>query len=139
MQVMDGYIGIYFSLSGIKGDLVIELNDERINKSELDTLIATGDSTGSGTMHIRGVRSETTDSISNYCIQIESSNGCRGRMLLKKPFTLLHNNIEKATILPKDIYFKKFNFCLPSNYVDVENDQFTLSSKNRDRVRSIFL
>ena len=139
VQVMDGYIGVYFSSSGIIGDLVIELKDERIKKSELDTLVATGDTTGSGEMRIRGVGDVTSDSNTNYCIQIESSDGCSGRMWYKDSFTLLHNNIEKARISPREIYFKTFNFCLPSNYVDVERDQFTLSTKSRDRVSAITL
>ena len=113
------------------------MNDERIKKSELNTLVATGDTTGSGEMRIRGVGDVTADSDTNYCIQIESSDGCSGRMWYKDSFTLLHNNIEKARISPREIYFKKFNFCLPSNYVDVENDQFTLSMKSRDKVSGI--
>ena len=55
VQVTDGNIGIYFSESGSKGDLVLELNDERIKKSELNTLVASGGYGGSGHMQFNGV------------------------------------------------------------------------------------
>ena len=60
VQVIDGNIGIYLADSeGVKGDLVIEVNDERIVKSELNTLTVSGfiynDHEGTGTVRVRGV------------------------------------------------------------------------------------
>merc|ERR1712168_1541703 len=60
IQVSDGYIGIFFSAdeSGLKGDLVLELNDERIIKSELNTMVATGGGqwfVSSGDLRVRGI------------------------------------------------------------------------------------
>ena len=57
VEVSDAYIRIYFSdlTSGAKGDLVLELNDERIKKSELDTLVAAASTGGWGPIHVRGV------------------------------------------------------------------------------------
>lgn len=42
VQVTDGKIAVYQSNSGRKGALVIELNDQRIKKSKLNTLVASG-------------------------------------------------------------------------------------------------
>ena len=42
VQVIDGQIAVYKSDSGRKGDVVMKLNDSRIKKSELNTLVATG-------------------------------------------------------------------------------------------------
>ena len=64
VEVSDAFIRIYFFdlLFGAKGDLVFELNDERIKKSELDTIVATGglweNDSGSGPIHARGVHGE---------------------------------------------------------------------------------
>ena len=44
VQVTDGSIAVYQSDSGRKGAVVIELNDQRIKKSELNTLVASGGS-----------------------------------------------------------------------------------------------
>ena len=60
VEVTDGNIGIYSADSeGVKGDLVIEVNDERIVKSELNTLTVSGfiynEHEGTGTVRVRGV------------------------------------------------------------------------------------
>ena len=62
IQVSNGYIGIFFSDNGLKGGLVLELNDERIIKSELKTIVAAGGGPGfesSGDMRVRGICSRT--------------------------------------------------------------------------------
>ena len=128
VQVTDGNIGIYFSALGFKGDLVFELNDTRIKKSELDTLVTTGGFGGSGNIHIRGVGGDSQDSNSNYCIEIESSKeNCKSGTWTGSSIHLFHNNIEKATIPSK---FEQFSFCLPINYIDAENDKFKFHMKN---------
>ena len=63
IQVTDGYIGIFFIDNGMKGmdgmeEAVLELNDARIIKSELNTIVATGGGQGfesSGDMRVRGI------------------------------------------------------------------------------------
>ena len=42
VQVTDGRIAVYKSESGRKGDVVIQLNDQKIIKSKLNTLVASG-------------------------------------------------------------------------------------------------
>ena len=67
IQVSDGYIGIFFSDNGLKGGLVLELNDARIIKSELNTIVAAGGGPGfesSGNMQVRGICSRTKTNIS---------------------------------------------------------------------------
>ena len=62
IQVSDGYIGIFYSDSGLKGGLVLELNDARIIKSELNTIVAAGGGPGfesSGNIRVRGICSRT--------------------------------------------------------------------------------
>ena len=133
MQVTDGNIGIYFSVLGFKGDLVFELNDTRIIKSELDTLVTTGGFGGSGNIHIRGVGGDSADS--DYCIEIESSkDNCKSGTWTGSSIHLFHNNIEKATIPSK---FEQFSFCLPLNYIDAENDKFKFHMKKADGVNYI--
>ena len=127
MQVTDGNIGIYFAVLGAKGALVLELNDERIKKSELDTIVATGGFGGSGNIFIRGV-----GGTSSFCIEVESnSENCNSRTHTGSSIAIFHNNIEKATIPSK---FEQFSFCLPFNYVNIENDKFKLHMKNHDGV-----
>ena len=134
VQVTDGNIAIYFSILGYKSDLVLELNDERIKKAELDTLVTTGGFGGSGNIHIRGVGGVLAESNSDYCVQIESSkHNCTSGTWTGSSIYLFHNNIEKATIPPK---FEKFSFCLPLNYIDTENDKFKLHMKNSDGVNN---
>ena len=58
IQVSNGNIGIYFSNFGEKAELVMELIDERIQKSLLNTLVASGGHGGFGTMRIRGIISQ---------------------------------------------------------------------------------
>ena len=41
VEVRDGYIGVFFSNCGLKGDLFMEVNDDTIVKSEFKTLTAT--------------------------------------------------------------------------------------------------
>ena len=58
VQVTDGSIAVYQSDSGRKGALVIELNDQKIKKSELNTLVASGGSPywgGKGYIQFNGV------------------------------------------------------------------------------------
>ena len=134
MQVTDGNIGIYFSSFGQKGDLVLELNDERIKKSELDTISASGGRGGSGIIHIRGVKSASTVPTINdqqFCIEVESSPEKCNEYGTGDDIFLYHNNIEKATI-PRN--FKNFSFCLPLNYVDIENDKFKMQIRGKDSV-----
>ena len=62
IQVSDGYIGIFFSDNGLKGGLVLELNDARIIKSELNTIVAAGGGPGfesSGNIRVRGICNRT--------------------------------------------------------------------------------
>ena len=57
LQVTDGKIAVYQSDSGRKGIRVMELNDQRIKKSKLNTLVASGGHwplNGSGEIHFRG-------------------------------------------------------------------------------------
>jgi len=115
-----------------KSDLVIELNDDRIKKSELNTLVASGGWGGHGIIHISAVGNKVLDQNSNYCIEIESSkDNCTSGTYTGSPIGLFHNNVEKATIPSK---FEQFSFCLPLNYVNIENDQFKLHMKKRDGV-----
>ena len=58
VQVADGNIGVYAAdADGIKGNLIFELNDERIVKSDLNTLTASasGNAASQGIARIRGV------------------------------------------------------------------------------------
>jgi len=55
VQVTDGNISVYSSNFGSKGNLVIELNDQRIQKSKLNTLVASGGWNGYGNLRFRGV------------------------------------------------------------------------------------
>ena len=55
VEVQDNYIKIFFSKFGEKMELVMSLFDQRIRKSMLNTLVASGGFKGSGSMHIRGV------------------------------------------------------------------------------------
>ena len=58
VQVTDGSITVYQSNSGRKGDVVIELNDQRIKKSQLNTLVASGGKPawgGAGNIQFNGV------------------------------------------------------------------------------------
>ena len=41
VEVKDGYIGVFFSNCGLKGDVFMEVNDDTIVKSEFKTLTAT--------------------------------------------------------------------------------------------------
>ena len=66
---MDGNIAIYSSDMGMIGALVLELNDERIIKSELNTVVAAGGGIGwesSGDLRVRGICSKTTMDLSVY-------------------------------------------------------------------------
>ena len=129
VQVTDGNIGIYFSNLGAKGDLVLQLNDDRINKSILDTLVVTGGYKGSGNIRVRGVQSMSTE----FCIEVESRpEECNSKYRTGNDIFLSHNNLEKATI-PRN--FEKFKFCLPYNYVDIENDKFKFHIRGSDGVR----
>ena len=128
VEVTDGNIAIYSSVFGRKIDLVIELNDDRIKKSELDTIVASGGFGGSGNMHIRGV---STNNDPQFCIDIESSPVECNKYRTGDKIHLFHNNIEKATIPKK---FDDFSFCLPLNNVDIANDQIKLHIKGTDGV-----
>ena len=58
VQVTDGNIGVYAAdTHGIKGTLIVEKNDNRIVKSELNTLTASASNqeNSQGTARIRGV------------------------------------------------------------------------------------
>ena len=55
VEVQDNLIEIFFSKFGDKKELVMSLFDQRIRKSMLNTLVASGGFKGSGSMHIRGV------------------------------------------------------------------------------------
>ena len=55
VQVTDGNISVYSSKFGSKGNLVIELNDQRIKKSKLNTLVASGGWYRYGNLRFRGV------------------------------------------------------------------------------------
>ena len=60
VEVSDGNVGVYFSNSGLKAGLFMELNDAAIIKSELQTLTLTscycyGPETAYGTAHITGI------------------------------------------------------------------------------------
>ena len=58
VQVTDGNIGVYAAdTNGIKGNLIVELNDKTIVKSDLNTLTATATANelSGGTARIRGV------------------------------------------------------------------------------------
>ena len=56
VQVTDGKIGVYAAdTHGIKGTLIVEKNDNRIVKSELNTLTASATKYSQGTARIRGV------------------------------------------------------------------------------------
>ena len=60
VEVFDGNLGVYFSNSGLKAGLFMELNDATIIKSELKTLTLTscycyGTETTYGTAHITGI------------------------------------------------------------------------------------
>ena len=62
IQVNDGNIAIYGSDMGMKGALILELNDERIIKSELDTVVVSGGGAGfesSGDIRVRNVCKRT--------------------------------------------------------------------------------
>ena len=135
MQVTDGNIGIYSSSLGVKSDLILELNDERINKSILDTIVVTGGFGGSGIMRIRGVQGMSTFSTENdseFCLEVESSpEECNNEHRTGDSIYLSHNNLEKATI-PRN--FEHFKFCLPFSYVDIENDKFKLHIRGSDGV-----
>ena len=127
VQVCDGNIGIYHSNLGAKNHLVFELNDERINKSELDTIVATGLRNGSGNMRIRGVLGKPAE----FCIEIESNPSKCHQHRNGDQIDLFHNNVVKATI-PRN--FEKFSFCLPFNYVDIKNDEFKLRATGNNDV-----
>ena len=59
----DGNIGIYFEPGvGIKGDLVLELNDSRIKKHELNTLVASGGWLGSGIINVKSFDGKSRNS-----------------------------------------------------------------------------
>ena len=137
VQVTDGNIGIYFSNLGAKGDLVFELNDDRINKSILDILVVTGGFEGSGNIHVRGVQNMSTFSTDpEFCIEVESSpEECNSTDRTGNNIYLSHNNLEKATI-PQN--FEYFKFCLPVSYVDTENDKFKLHIRGKDGVSKKF-
>ena len=111
------------------------MNDTRIKKAELKTIVASGGLNGSGKLRIRGVGGVKTDE-TDFCIQIEAKNGCKQKFN-GSHISLLHNNIEKAKILQKDIYFNQFNFCLPLSDVDIENDKFKLYTQDDDGVSDI--
>ena len=55
VEVQDNYIRVFFSNFGEKKELVISLYDQRIRKSMLNTLVASGGWSGSGSMRIRGI------------------------------------------------------------------------------------
>ena len=56
VQVTDGNIAIYAADSnGLKGDLILEWNDDTIVKSHYDTLTVTGGHGGTGDVRVRGV------------------------------------------------------------------------------------
>ena len=132
VQVTDGNIGVYVAVQDAKGDLILELNDERIKKSELDTIVASGGWGGSGNIQIRGVGGDYANLQKTFCIEVESSNeNCNSGTHTGSSIAIFHNNIEKATIPPK---FEQFSFCLPINYVNIENDKFKLHMKNSDGV-----
>ena len=108
------------------------MNDERIVKSELDTIVASGGYGGSGNIQIRGIGGDFTNSKKAFCIQVESSSiNCGSDTHTGSSIAIFHNNIEKATI-PSG--FQHFSFCLPNNYVNIENDKFKLHMKKRDGV-----
>ena len=127
VQVRDGNIGIYYAIFGVKSDLVFELNDERINKSELNTLVATGFRYGSGNMRIRGVIGMSDE----FCIEVESSPAICYQYRNSDKIDLFHNNILMATI-PEN--FEKFSFCLPFNYLDIKNDEFKMQATGNNDV-----
>ena len=41
VEVKDGYLGVFFSNCGLKGDIFFDVNDDTIVKSEIKTLTAT--------------------------------------------------------------------------------------------------
>ena len=56
VQLTDGMIAVYMADSdGVKGDMIVKLNDKRIIKSKLNTLTATGGWGGSGVARFRGI------------------------------------------------------------------------------------
>ena len=56
VQLTDGKIAVYAAdLNGIKGDLILEWNDDTIVKSDFDTLTITGGFGGSGPVRVKGV------------------------------------------------------------------------------------
>ena len=63
VQVTDGNIAIYSANSdGTKADLLVELNDDTIVKSDLNTLTMTGGYGGSGFVRIRSICESQTES-----------------------------------------------------------------------------
>ena len=62
IRIKDGNIAIYLSEMGMIGALVLELNDQRIIKSELNTIVAAGGGAGwesSGDLRVRGICNKT--------------------------------------------------------------------------------
>ena len=56
VQVTDGNIALYETDSdGVKGDVIVEWNDDSIVKSELNTLTVSGGYGGTGVVRVRGV------------------------------------------------------------------------------------
>ena len=131
MQVTDGTIAVYFSTLGAKRDLIFESNDDRITKATLDTFVVTGGFKGSGTMHVRGVQSSPTENDPEFCIEVHSSPRKCNEYRTGSSIFLYHNNVKKATI---PAMFEQFKFCLPLNYVDIENDVFKMHIRGPDGV-----
>ena len=129
IQVSDGNIGVYWSIFGVKSDLIVELKDVRIKKSELDTIVAAGNTEGN--MRIRGVGGMPTQNDSEFCIEIESSPTKCNHQRTGDKIHLSQNNIVKA-VIPKE--FETFRFCLPFNYVDIVNDEFKMEIQGNNDV-----
>ena len=56
VQVTDGNIALYETdYDGVKGDVIVEWNDDSIVKSELNTLTVSGGYGGTGVVRVRGV------------------------------------------------------------------------------------
>ena len=60
--------------------------------------------------------------IQEFCVRLESGDNCQTGNSSGSEIRLFHNNIEQTSI--KD--FKVYDFCLPLNQVNIENDTFKL-------------
>ena len=68
----------------------------------------------------------------SFCIRIQSNDqNCNSGTWKGSPISLMRNNIHVSTL---GTGFEDYNFCLPQDLVDLENDVFTLNILGNDGV-----